>query len=419
MIHRERLLQLIRGDKALVEVRAFNTSMPIEHNTVIYLEDEFHEQANAYISSHYEELKKRFALRRMDFVYLPATTLTPEQMAYWDPSRQFTTPLPLRASMLYDVLQAKTLLGSTPAIVLCYSDADNYQDLCGLRVNDNNPNASFCHFFDLCDRSEEGYKPERSSLWESITGLICPSTTPFEKEKKNVCRDAPMPESCESDSCKPEYEDIEEDVLCCIGTTYDYQEELPTASSHPNHASFKAEYDECIPPEPQLTPDEEQLIFDIQRKLDLLRSHGLPESVLEKIFAPAVKPSRMLILKNGTILLPDFPNTVIDMIPLDKVLYLLLLRHPEGIYQKDLSDHIDEMKELYCRINNGFLPSRALAGILNLASPLSNSCNEKISRIRNVFQSHFQPAIASFYTISGGRAEARRIPLSPELIEWE
>lgn len=397
------LLPILCQQANAVKILVHNDNVPLQPRQVLFIEDAFHPRTNEYITTHLSELTQRFELRGFTFLYLPALTLTPAQMAYWDPSRsQRAATLRLRASMLYDVIEAQLSAGHLPAIVLPDEDALPQRVLRGLTIDENDPSTAFDQFFELCDSEEE----EVSCCMMDGCAEPCPSPIPPVAEREAVA-DIVVPKPKSSSKCPGLFKrmlhwDMETKGTCASeGSSREPAQEI-----------------EEEPLEPQLTEEEQQLIRDIQRNLDLLRAHGISESVFEKLFAPAVKPSRMRILKNGTILLPDYNNTVIDMIPLDKVLYLLLLRHPEGIYQKDLSDHIDEMKELYCRINNSFLPNRALAGILNLASPLSNSCNEKISRIRKVFQSHFQPAIAAFYTITGGRNEPKRIALDPSLVSF-
>lgn len=389
----------IFNEKRCVKLIAHNTQVPFSMKQVIYLEDAYEPRINDYIIAHYQELQIRFRQRDLEFVYIPTTLLTPEQMEYWDPAHCINSPIQLRTSMLYDVMQAEIIAGQLPAIMLCKKINNDSHLLCGITIDKSKPEEAFNRFFSIIDPSpsEKDYDIDTYSA-----DCCCFELNVEEREEAFHAFQKEECTNCEHSSKR--------------------EHSISLRSLKKSIFKLNAENDSSAleeTAEPELTDEEEKLVSEIQRNLELLRSHGLSESVLEKIFAPAVKPSRMLVMKNGTIMLPDYKNRIIEMIPLDKVLYLLLLRHPEGIFQKDLSDYIEEMKELYCRINDGFLPQRALKGILSLANPLSNSCNEKISRIRNVFLSHFQPAIAAFYTISSGRAEARRIPLDPGLVEWE
>lgn len=385
----------IYENEEFVKVHAYDLSVPMHYNQVIFLEEEYDLNVNQYIQDNLHDIKEMFQLCGMEFFYLPEATLTREQRAYWDPANNpKSETLQLRSSMLYDIIEGRTVQGHLPALLMPCGIEENHHTLLGIEITPDDPAQAFKLMQLFCSRLN---KPKFSinCFEEKDEGIMGLEEAPYEQKEK--------PASASKPAKRRSF----------LGTWWD-----ESATSHSRVTPHAKEDVQPIEEELPLTDEEQKLMDDIQAKLNVLRSHGLPEVVLERLFAPSVKPSRIEIKKDGTIVLPDYNNTVIDMIPLDKVLYLLLLRHPEGIYQKDLSDHIDEMKELYCRINNGFLPNRALAGILNLASPLSNSCNEKISRIRKVFQSHFQPAIAAFYTITGGRGEAKKVPIDPSLVSF-
>lgn len=452
-----KLIGNIKRENNASIVHAYDTNIPMHDRQVIFLEEKFHDNANRFIQTNHEHLKRLFASYGFEFFYLPSAILTREQRKYWDPTCDpKSAPITLQATMLYDFMEAKQISGNLPAIMIPYRKNEEYHELCGLTIDEDNPYDAFHTFFKLCgdpiwpgdtasiftEHSDDPSDTSASACTAPMSsaphcdetdrqksgGLFKQFGRLFQKHHK-IQESSPCPkkrlEVEESTFESPHIKDLDSEndyAGGAGGSAANLDLHTQKARVCPEEGmrlcleeGVETYLEEDLP----LTDEEQEMMLDIQRKLNLLRSHGLSEAILKKLFAPRVRPSRMIIRKDGTIVLPDYNHTVIDMIPLDKVLYLLLLRHPEGIYQKDLSDHVNEMKELYCRITGGFLPQRALAGIINLASPLSNSCNEKISRIRKVFQSHFQPAIADFYTVSGGRAEARRIPLQPDLIVWE
>ena len=55
--------------------------------------------------------------------------------------------------------------------------------------------------------------------------------------------------------------------------------------------------------------------------------------------------------------------------------------------------------------------------IYNLTNPLSNSINEKCTRIKEAFLSQFDEHLANYYYITGKRGEAKKIALPRKLIE--
>ena len=91
----------------------------------------------------------------------------------------------------------------------------------------------------------------------------------------------------------------------------------------------------------------------------------------------------------------------IKLEPINKAVYLLYLRHPEGIMFKFLPDYRKELAEIYQKINPLGLNERALRSIEDVTNPCLNSINEKCARIRGAFISQFDDEIATHYYIYG------------------
>jgi hypothetical protein len=109
----------------------------------------------------------------------------------------------------------------------------------------------------------------------------------------------------------------------------------------------------------------------------------------------------------------------IKMEPINKAVFLLFLRHPEGIVFKHLPDYRKELAELYQKIKPLGLNERAIQSIEDVTNPLLNSINEKCARIRGAFISQFDESLAKHYYINGNRGEAKMIDLSRDLVIWE
>ena len=109
----------------------------------------------------------------------------------------------------------------------------------------------------------------------------------------------------------------------------------------------------------------------------------------------------------------------IEMTPLVKAIYILFLRHPEGIIFKDLDDYSKELTNIYQQIKGERLNLKMRRSIANITDPTNNSINEKVARIREAFVTRFDKILATHYIIHGGRGEAKRIPLNRDLIEWQ
>lgn len=90
----------------------------------------------------------------------------------------------------------------------------------------------------------------------------------------------------------------------------------------------------------------------------------------------------------------------VELYPVHKALYILFLRHEEGIEFKYLSDHIDELLDIYCKINGRELTASARETIERLVDPLNNSINEKCARIKAAFAEHVDQYQLQYYCIS-------------------
>lgn len=173
--------------------------------------------------------------------------------------------------------------------------------------------------------------------------------------------------------------------------------------------------------------DEEiqNLLDEVKTKIALLRSKGFSQIIQELLVEQNVKLSRIVISKDYRIVLPDYNNIEIIMNPLVKAVYLLFLRHPEGILFKELVDYRQELSYIYNDIkgikasNQQTVVQTYNDSIMNVTDPLKNSINEKCTRIKEAFLLLFQEALAKEYFITGKKGEPKRITLPKDLIIWE
>ena len=132
-----------------------------------------------------------------------------------------------------------------------------------------------------------------------------------------------------------------------------------------------------------------------------------------------IKFSRITITKEGAVLLTDYDKREVKMEPMTKAVYLLYLRHPEGIAFKQLPDFRKEMADLYVKIKPYGLNDRVLKSIEDVTNPLLNSINEKCSRIKAAFLSEVDASLADHYYIIGKGGEEKKITLPRNLVIWE
>ncbi len=163
----------------------------------------------------------------------------------------------------------------------------------------------------------------------------------------------------------------------------------------------------------------DNLMEEVRERIAKLRQRGIAEYILEQLIHPDNRLSRMVITKDMRILLPDYNNMEIKMEPLVKAVYLLFLKHPEGIAFKQLPDYREELTMIYNRLKPAGLTDRAIQSIEDVTNPMLNSINEKCARIRASFLCQFDDYMAKSYYIDGQRGEGKKIALPRNLITWE
>lgn len=157
---------------------------------------------------------------------------------------------------------------------------------------------------------------------------------------------------------------------------------------------------------------------EILIRIEKLRTCGVEDEVIKALFDYKPQLSRLCITSDYRILLPDY-DLEIKMPPLYKALYLLYLKHEEGIMFKYLVDYRDELLGIYNHITHFGDSERIEQSIDMLVNPMCNSVNEKCSRIRGAFVSCLNDDIAKNYYITGGRCESKRITLDRTLVSFE
>jgi len=185
-----------------------------------------------------------------------------------------------------------------------------------------------------------------------------------------------------------------------------------------------AECDSANFADDNFSPEEQEetineLMEEVRERISKLRQRGIAEYLLEQLIHPDNRLSRLVITKDWRILLPDYNNMEIKMEPLVKAVYLLFLRHPEGITFKQLPDYREELTRIYNQLKPSGLTDRAIQSIEDVTNPMLNSINEKCARIRAAFVGQFDDYMAKSYYIDGLRGEAKKIALPRNLVTWE
>ena len=167
------------------------------------------------------------------------------------------------------------------------------------------------------------------------------------------------------------------------------------------------------------TNDElKQLMEELKYKMQRLKEYGMSEKeILSSLHTDQQLP-QLIITRNYRIFLGD-EHREVHLEPLVKSVYLLFLKHPEGIIFKDLPDYRKELALIYNKVRPWGLTDRTLKSIEDVTNPMLNSINEKCARIRRTFVTMLDSSVAEQYYIKGARGKAKKITLPRELVAWE
>lgn len=127
--------------------------------------------------------------------------------------------------------------------------------------------------------------------------------------------------------------------------------------------------------------------------------------------------SPLVVNNDMKIVLPYYNEVEVKMPAMCRAIYILFLKHPEGIALRDISDHRADLENIYSMVMPGRNEEKAREAIDNLLDPMSNTLNEYISKIKRCFKlCIIDDQLASNYIITGKRGEPYRVALAPELI---
>ena len=160
------------------------------------------------------------------------------------------------------------------------------------------------------------------------------------------------------------------------------------------------------------------LIEEVKNKVRKLKEYGLSEKDIASLLRSEQPLLELTVSKDYRLFLGE-KHTEVCMEPLVKAVYLLFLKHPEGIVFKNLPDYRKELTFLYDKVRPWGLTERTLQSIEDVTNPTLNSINEKCARIKKAFLSVMEADMAEHYFIKGTRGKPKRIDLPHDLVTWE
>ncbi len=357
--------QKVPGNYILSTRLMFDLDLPFTPSVydVIYVEKDYNPTINKYILKHYDKLCEWCAEKHLQFCYLPKIkeqSISNETLQYMFPYLKPNHPF-TKKDISVELMEQHLISGAIegPALI---------------------------HFIQMEEEGEHEY------YLFTYHSLKAENPLALKKEFK-------------------EY--LENVTLIYRGELVFYSLVKPTGDEVADHGFHETDNDLYR------NMSDYDLEEEIRNRIKELRRRGVQMSVLRGLVEEQPTLSRLIIDKNHRIFLPDYNNMEITMPPLPKAVFLLFLKHPEGIAFKQLREYRKELLNIYKQISNRVVERNIEESIRDITDPTKNSINEKCARIREAFVKQFDIIYAHHYFITGKRGEPKKIILPRELVEWK
>ena len=349
-------------------------------NQIIYIEGQHDEEVNELIQLNFHRIRECFAAKSYDFCYIPFLKhdlTSGERLHYNAPYAKSSkeADLMVNDNFILDYMIHPENREKIPPSLLYY-----------------HPNCWNNHYAEA-DNQFRGVSISVSSFEgdKGLSGLLVEILRDIKRHRTPLIKN-----QNKSEQEPVEVSDDDDNILFRDDDDWDYDADF----------FFDSE--------------SKMLIEEVWERIDKLRLKG-PEALLIDILFRKRKQklSRLHITKDYRIFLPDYFGMEIEMTPLPKAVFLLFMKHPEGIKFSYLPDYREELMDIYKKVKGpSFNLHVASKSIEDVTDPLSNSINEKCSRIRAAFISKFDEHLAKFYYIDGVWGEAKKIALPRNLVKW-
>ncbi len=218
--------------------------------------------------------------------------------------------------------------------------------------------------------------PELPVAYHILALMVQKQMVQSERELANILHKVPI--GCVNDFCQNKREVILK---------------MRTADICPN----------CMEPlAKKLSPPEMNHVFELLESLRI-------KMLFAQNMRQHIEPSPLVVTGENNLVIPAYGNLEIRMTPLEKTLYLLFMRHPEGIHLTSLVEHKSELQEIYANISSLGSLEEMRQSIDDMCNALHNSASEKLSKIKGHFEKALGKELAKHYYIQGKRGERKRI----------
>ena len=152
------------------------------------------------------------------------------------------------------------------------------------------------------------------------------------------------------------------------------------------------------------------LIKEARRRLEIMGGQNETEEQA---------PVELYIDKNYSIRMGGPAGTQIPFRPLVRAVFILFLKHPEGILLKDRARFQKDLEDIYKVIAPDVDAEDRRRRILKLTDLEDNAFSENLSVLNATLERILPVSQVHNYKVQGNNGYPRRIPLSPLLVHWE
>ena len=160
----------------------------------------------------------------------------------------------------------------------------------------------------------------------------------------------------------------------------------------------------------------ESIVAEIKALLEDLRSRGLSEETIESLVSDR-KTGRVILDRDG-LTLPEYDGVKVRLTPMERTLYTLVMRYPQGIPVDALWKYYDELRDIYGKQTVYDDRDMILAAVEALCDDYRTTLYTNVSRIRKKLTDKLGRKAAEPYLISRGADNMYRIPVDRSLVSW-
>ena len=162
-----------------------------------------------------------------------------------------------------------------------------------------------------------------------------------------------------------------------------------------------------------------ELLALMEKVQERLRAMGVSADASGATLKPeATAPVELYIDRQYTIRMEAPDGPALPLRPLVKALFILFLRHPEGILLKARDRYRQELEAIYSVICPNMAAEVIRSRVGRLVNLQDNSFSEKASVLNARLDILLPPGTAENYKIHGYNGHPRRVPLNPLLVHW-